>query len=184
MDGTTDERPLLKALRKGSYVHFSQLFDNHRKGVFNFLVTIGASYDEADEGLQEVFTRLWNKRETVRTDLRLRPFLLAIARNWFINQRKKGNPVKLTGEFDSNIPGKTDDPAASAEKREMEHNLREAVANLPEELREPFVMSRLQGLTYKEIGQILGISPRTVEDRMKNAFDKLKVKLSHLMDNG
>jgi RNA polymerase sigma-70 factor (ECF subfamily) len=148
--------------------------------VLNFLITLGATGGEAEEGVQEVFTRIWEKRKTVRTDLRLRPFLLAIARNYHINERKSRARERPSGGLEyALVSAKADDPARRAENADAAEALRRTVEELPLSLREPFVLSRLQELTYKEIGQMLGISHRTVEDRMAQAYEQLRRKLGH-----
>jgi RNA polymerase sigma-70 factor (ECF subfamily) len=175
-----DEHELLVGLRRGNYQAFDVLFDNHSRSVLNFLIHLGAKADEADEGAQEVFTRLWEKRETVRTDVNLRPFLLAIARNWWINESKSAR--RRTGALASeeDLPETGASPAENAEKRELGAAVRAAVERLPLDLREPFVQSRFHGLSYKEIGQVLGISHRTVEERVAQAYEKLRREMTRL----
>jgi len=178
------EHGLLVGLRRGDYQAFNALFDNHGKSVLNFLIHIGAKSDEADEGVQEVFTRLWEKRETVRTDVNIRPFLLAIARNWWINESKRARRRTASDSEVGDLPETGDGPAENAEKRDLGIAVKAAIDRLPLDLREPLIQSRYHGLSYREIAQVLGVSHRTVEERVAQAYDKLRRELARLSNAG
>ena len=60
---------------------------------------------------------------------------------------------------------------------ELTQRIKDAIATLPESYRETFVMHRFRGMSYKEIAEILGISPKTVDYRIQQALKQLRVDL-------
>lgn len=177
-----DESYLIKRLKSGDDKAFGTIFDNHKNSVRNYFVLHGAGHDQADEGLQEVFSRLWEKRETIRSDRNLRPFLLVVARNYLINEIRKNRRVEKVENLDLHLDRREADPADSLQEKDIKDVIMKAVMSLPEVLRDALILTRFENLTYREAAGVLGVAFPTVGERVSKAYDKLQRELASLVD--
>ena len=136
--------------------------------------------DVAEELVQDVFFKLWNKREQLAEIDALKTYLYRAARNTALNHLRR-QKLELAHEEREAVKGEpstvesTDDSASTAEVTEA---VRRAIHRLPPRCREIFLMSRDGGLTYNEIASDLGLSVKTVETQMGRALKSLRVSLS------
>lgn len=170
---TSSDADLLIAIRTSDAAAFEVLYYRYYGEIKGFVRRkFGLDEEAARDLLQEVFARIWEKRGTLDPEKSIRAFLYQIARNRCIDQlRKSGREVNLSlQEYEALIADVPDD---------LQMLVQQAVNQLPAPLREVVVMKWIEGRKYKEIGKILGISPRTVEQRMGKA---MKILLQELKD--
>ncbi len=168
---TSSDADLLIAIRTSDAEAFEALYYRYYGEIKGFIRRkFGLDEEAARDLLQEVFARIWEKRGTLDPEKSIRAFLYQIARNRCIDQlRKSGREVNLSlAEYEALVADVPDD---------LQMLVQQAVNQLPAPLREVVVMKWIEGRKYKEIGQILGISPRTVEQRMGKAMKILLQKL-------
>ncbi|ODT03330.1 MAG: hypothetical protein ABS52_09845 [Gemmatimonadetes bacterium SCN 70-22] len=136
--------------------------------------------DIAEELVQDVFFKLWSKRETLSEIDALRTYLFRAARNTALNhlRRKKLENAWEEQEAARGEPMTTSATDDDASTGEVARAVNEAVARLPMRCREIFLMSRQGGLTYVEIATRLGISVKTVETQMGRALKSLRLSLA------
>lgn len=129
--------------------------------------------EEAREAVQDAFINVWSKRDRLVFDDGLKAYLYRAVRNHCLNRLKK---VKLdTTEIDERVMAIPDDGNADAHrKEEMLAAIFRQVDDLPVSCREIFLMSRMEGLSHKEIAEILEISPKTVENQVGIALKKIR----------
>ena len=130
---------------------------------------------EAEEATQEVFLRLWERRAQYRPGGGFRVYLYQIARNHRIGQLRR--PGLDERRFLAPRDVRTEDPADRAEQGESGQRLREHLAELPEEIREPFVLRWMQQLPYAEVARVTGLTVRQAEDRAAAGFERLAARL-------
>ena len=166
-----EDDPLMQRAQRGDAEAFAALFDRYQKAIFNFMRRLGMSRGAAEEGTQEVFLKLWERRDQYRPGGGFRAYLYRIARNHRINQFRRG-PVNPHRYLEGRGPG-NGDPAVAAERKDARARALRAVESLAEDVRIPFVLKQMQGLSYAEVAQVTGLTQRQAEDRVAEAFEKL-----------
>lgn len=161
----------MQRAQRGDADAFAALFDRYQKAIFNFMRRLGMPRGAAEEGTQEVFLKLWEHRDQYRPGGGFRVYLYRIARNHRINQLRRG-PVNPRRYLESRKEEGVD-PAEAAEKGDAGARALQAVASLPADVRVPFLLKQVQGLSYAEVSQVAGITPRQAEDRVTQAFELL-----------
>jgi len=170
---------VLVDLSKGDNKAFELVFATYSSNVFKYLLYILKDVDEAEEVLQNVFLKLWNKREGVLTDRDILPYLLKIANSYAIdvlrrNVRKQNLINAML--FDSiQVERSVED--IFLHKEEV-RKLEQAINNLPPKRKEIFKLCKMEGKSYSEVGEILNISPSTISNQLVSAMKYIKSYLS------
>ncbi len=132
----------------------------------------------SEEIIQEVFISLWERRMEVKITTSLKAYLYRAAKNRTINYLKLQLP-KDQATYDINEQtGLTVETTIEDNSENLKKALNQAIQTLPEKCRAIFLLSRNEGLTYKEIAEELAISTKTVENQIGIAIKKLKIELS------
>lgn len=134
----------------------------------------------AQEIVQDVFTKIWEGREDIDPEDSIKSYLFKIAQNLSINnlRRKKVESRYIEIYKLIYIEQHEHSGLESLLAKELEENISKSIANLPTQCRKIFVLSRSEGLKYKEIAETLDISIKTVEAQMSKAFRSLRIELS------
>lgn len=164
----------LKALKQGDELAFNFLFDRHYKSLVAFITTYTRNKDLSEDIVQQSFISLWNKRESMHFTGCPKKYLYTIAYNQFVDYyRKSVRKNYLLEELRIELlRNSIEDDDEILEKRVKKLWL--IIEKLPPKCKNIFLMSRQQGLKYKEIAEKLDISPRTVEEQVRIAFRKIR----------
>ncbi len=152
-----------------------QLLDRYWGPMVAFAMEKVRSQDAAEDLVQEAFVRVWEKRRTLRPQASPRAYLYRVLRNLIIDEyrrrRLRDRFAQLVGGSEvSDAPS----PVAVLEADELAGAAQRAIAALPERRRDVFVLAHLHGLSYKEVAETLGITPRTVANHMTLALAQLR----------
>ena len=154
-------------------VLFNRMYDN----IKHYIYFKTGDIDVADDIAQEVFVKIWEKRDGLRKET-LTPLLYTIAGNLCKNRFAH---QKVVFDFTNNFQSteKPETPEFEMEMKEFSDKLQRAIGGLKERNRVVFLMNRIEGFTYNEIAANLEISVKTVEKRMKKALDDLKKTIEY-----
>jgi RNA polymerase sigma-70 factor, ECF subfamily len=179
----TDGDPL-EALAAGDRSPFEDFVRRSTPQFLGFFRRLGADEPEAEDLIQETFLKLFQSARTYRPDGRFAPFAFRIARNaWIDRRRRSAVQARAAGgeESEAALPGveraavdRSPSPGEALEEREEVARLREALATLPEHQRLVFELGVVQGLPYAEISAALEIPEGTVKSRMFHAVRRLR----------
>ena len=158
------DRLLARALRQDDEQAFRVLFDRYYKTLYRFVFYRLHEREQSREIMQEVFCRLWERRQKLNPDGSVRGLLFQMARNLCTDHLKKYKPANLQ---DLDFP--TDDLLQDAQLV-LQERLLHILTTLPETVRETLLLHRWHGLTYHEIAVVQGISVKGVEKRMSKAL--------------
>jgi RNA polymerase sigma-70 factor (ECF subfamily) len=169
------DEDLMPRIKNGDEVAFELVFHRYKGYLLDFINKSLPKEEDAEGIVQEVFVKLWTNRDKLDPSKSLNAFLYTIARNELYGHlRKLLSKRKYLEElyFSSNDPVNT--PEKEIEYLELEKTVASLIKSLPEKRREIFILSREEGLTYKEIARQLGISENTVDTQIRKALSFLK----------
>jgi len=178
MQGTDKE--LLALYGRGRTEALEALVERHKSALFGFIVNMTEGRDDADDIFQEVWFKAIRKLGSYR-HRNFRGWLVRIAHNVIIDRARRRKPeVSLDFEDDSGRPvmeavaGGNRDPASGMAASELGRRITRAVATLPEEQKEVFLMRVRMELPFREIARIQRVSVNTALARMQYALAKLR----------
>jgi RNA polymerase sigma-70 factor (ECF subfamily) len=184
---------LMARVQNGDRTAFEEIYLLYGGAIAKFLYHLTWDRQAAEDGVQEVFLRLWRSAHHWKPTGKFSTYLFQIAKNFWINERAKQSrrirPLPLRQEGADEEPGQiAEDPSPGPERnalrRELAFEIRNAVSQLPEKLRLTFVMSEYQGMKYAQIAEILDIPIGTVKSRMSAAEKTLREKLKKYSPGG
>lgn len=153
---------------------FKQLFEAYYDQVYHFALRRIQDQQHAEDIAQTVFLNLWKRQDLLTSQQVLEPLIFTIAKNAVTDHFRQ--QFKLSLEGDKAIPHLAVEEAHAQDDRHQA--LEQAIAKLPQKRRQVLELSRFNGMTYKEIGAELGISPKTVENQIASAIKHLRKKLT------
>lgn len=156
---------------------FKQLYDQWYLPIRNFIYFKTGDVDLTDDLLQDVFVKLWETRHKIRRET-VKSYLYTIANHLTINQLKKQQTQFRFIARQDHQAQNNESPEFAMETKELDAALQKALAQLPEKNRVVLLMHKMEGHSYKEIAERLGISQKAVEKRMHKAREQLKKHVS------
>jgi len=169
------EKELVKKLKDGDSFAFEVLFYKYRNKVKGFALKIVPAQIDPEEIVQEVFVRVWLKKEAIDPEKDFQSYLFTIAKHLVLDHLKSAVNRKLyfVGEhFQQDLLEEEGMEASISE--ETEAKLQKLINEIPERRREIFQLSRFEGLSYKQIAERLNISENTVDSQIRNALAFLR----------
>ena len=181
----TEDRECVRRYRQGDASALGELVERHRRMLYGYIVNMVQGRDDADEIFQETWMKVIRKIHLYR-DQNFGGWLIRIARNSLIDRVRRRRPVSsLDAETAAGTPlielmEETRELAAStaAAATDLGTRIQQAVALLPEEQREVFVLRTKSELPFKEIARLQKTSINTALARMQYALKKLRDELS------
>ncbi|RZS63972.1 RNA polymerase sigma-70 factor (ECF subfamily) [Pseudobacter ginsenosidimutans] len=157
---------------------FENVFKSHFKSLHSYAYTIVKDDMVAEEMVQNVFCKIWEKKGHLEIETSLTAYLYRAVYNESLNHIKH-QKVRLAYQAHASYQMKeqTDSASKKVLLSDLEQKLRKAMSELPEQCRTIFQMSRFEELKYQEIADRLGISIKTVENQMGKALKLLRSKL-------
>lgn len=156
---------------------FIELFKQLYVQIKNFVYYKTGDIDVAEDIVQEAFLKVWEKRKNIRQNT-VKSLLYTIAGNLCKNRFEHQQVVfEFTSNFQQNVFSSS--PEFELELKEFNNKLQNAIGRLKEKERTVFLMNRIDGLTYKQIAENLGLSQKTIEKRMKGALSELKKTIEY-----
>ena len=172
-----DEQIALR-LSKRDEAAFEQVFKTHYKNLHAYAFTMLKDQDEAEEMVQQVFFKLWERSEHLSFSGSIAAYLYRAVHNESLNfikhqKVKAGHQLHVA----YSMKNKSEQAQSKMIRKELENKFREALNELPEQCRTVFQLSRFEDMKYREIADKLDISVKTVENHMGKALKLLRTKL-------
>ena len=175
------EQILLEKLAEGDQSAFCTVFKAYYKDLVMFAFTFIKDKDEAEDAVQEVFVRLWEKRHELKLHGSLKSYLLKSVQNYCLDEiRRRKVREQYAGELEiqSLYVNDTEDYILYTD---LLNQIDRIMAQMPDEVAQTFRMNRFDGLKYQEIAHQLNVSLRTVESRISKALQILHQALKVLL---
>jgi len=168
-------KKLLLRLKKGDHRAFDIVFSMYYRKIYYFCCRYFYSKEDAEEIVQEIFVKIWLKKQSIDLEKNFEQYVYAIAKNHILNdiRNKMSNRSRLQ-EYNLQQKGWNNAVEEEIYFNELENIFYEAIKTLPARRKEIFILNRVKGLSNKEISERLDISVKTVEAQMKLALDHFK----------
>ena len=178
MKGTyqSDNDFLLSAVQRGDQKAFDTLFRRY----YPMLCAYGHRFvelEDAEEIVEDSLLWIWENRETLVIESSLNSYLFKMVYRRALNKLAH---IDATQRADTRFYEEMLEMLQDTDYYQIEElakRIEDAVAALPESYREAFVMHRFRDMSYKEIAETLGVSPKTIDYRIQQALKQLRVDL-------
>ena len=170
-----EEERLLQELRSGNRDAYREIYSNSFSGLCSYICSYTGNRQQAEDIVQQVMVRFWEKRETLPQVFFLRKYLYRSCYHEFLNslrQQKKFSPLDQL-----NFSVYEEDIDLEADFENKLSRVNDLINSLPKKCKEVFVLRKIEGLGYKEIAQKLSISEKTVENHIGQALKKIRQNL-------
>lgn len=178
MNKELKDKALLTNLAGGQNCAYDRLFQTYYAPMIAYSKQY-VNYSDAEEVVQELWLYIWKNRINLNIQTTFRGYLFKSCKNRCLtlirNQKFKASSfheLSLLAEYPQ------ENPDFYFEK-ELQEIIIQAIDRLPEKFKESFTMNRFEYLTYKEIAERLGVSPKTVDYRIQMALRILRKKLKN-----
>lgn len=173
-----NEKELLKLIAAGNELAFRQLFTIYNKRLFTFAEGMLKSAADAEEIVQEAFTKLWMKRDTLDTVEYPGSFLYQMVRNSTIDHmRKTARQQKLVEQVWANISQMDNSLEEELLKKESQQLIERAILQLSGQKQLVYRLSREKEFTHEQIASITGLSKSRVNNILVEALRHIKTQL-------
>lgn len=177
--GHNEERHLLEQLRAGNHDAFVEIYHRYKLRLAGNFLRILKSPELAEELLQELFVRLWMRREQVDPEQSIKSYLFRIGENLIRDTFRKAAKDRVMQQHllaaISETYSHVEESLISSETRTALHR---AIDLLPPKRREVFILCKMESRSYEEVSKLLNISPGTVNDHIRKANSFLRQYLT------
>lgn len=187
---------LVERAKRGEHDAFGRLVDEYKDKIYSYVSRMLGDPSEAEDVTQEAFVRAYRSLPRFRGASSFHTWLYRIASNLAIDVVRKRKRTEIAsvsldeplesddGEYEREVADEGGGPEAASGTRETQIAVRRAIMELPEKLRDVMVLYELQGESYEDIAEILGVPLGTVKSRLFNARSQLKERLKSLVAAG
>jgi len=176
------EQELLDQLRKGSMRAFETLYGRHSRALLWKLRRMVKDPQEADELLQDLFVKVWERRAEIEIELSFEAYLHRIAQRMAIDYFRKISRQSIHYErYRLGLTEEVNNTEELLEANETKKLLDQAIARLPEQRRRAFTLCKIEGKSHREAAELMNISPNTVHNHLVKAAAFVK---NHLEQSG
>lgn len=175
---------LLLLAKKGDGRAFEQIVLQTERAVYNLALSIVKKKEDAEDVTQETYLRLWRAASEIKLESSLKLYILRTARNLALDLIRKNSKrdeidtviLDAEGEFEIDIADDSPDsrPDESYLRKIEKEVVRQSIEELPSAAREMIVLRDIEGLSYTEISEMLGLTEGTLKSKLFRARERLR----------
>jgi RNA polymerase sigma-70 factor (ECF subfamily) len=174
------EQDLITMAQRGDRQSFGDLVRLHRAGVVNVVFRMCGDEALAEDAAQEAFIRAWTKLPDYQPRAPFRSWLYRIATNAARDMLRRQRPTVDVNDLPLASPGSG--PEAEVSTSERAQQVQDAVLALPDASRTVLILREYEGLSYREISDVLEIPMGTVMSRLNYARSALRDRLANVLE--
>jgi len=172
---STNQTILVEQLRHGSERAFTRLYDLYSKQLYKNLLRLVKDEDIAQELLQDLFLKVWEKRDTLNTEMSFKSLLYKIGENLaYMHFRRIAKDKRLIDQLIVSSMAFANSTEEKLILKESQGILKQAIENLPLKRKQVYIMCKLDGKSYDEVSHELGISTSTISNHIVLANKAVK----------
>lgn len=183
-----EDLAILEAVRAGDPTAYRGLVEKYQQRVYGMVYGMLRNREDARDITQDAFVKAYNNLDKFRLESSFYTWLYRIAMNLAIDATRR-RKRRVTTEFDEQIASRDgtgavsdqhhrESPSRSLERQQLHTHIMAAIEELPEDQRQAILLRELEGLSYKDISDIMGIPEGTVMSRLFYARKKLQKLLA------
>jgi RNA polymerase sigma-70 factor (ECF subfamily) len=178
MTDRLEDTALMLRYQDGDLSAFESLYRRHNDALYRYLLRLCLNRHTAEDLFQEAWGKIIRSRDRYRPRARFKTYLFRVAHNCFIDhcRRNKRHTAEVASDVDAAMSDE-DGPEDHVERILARRKLDQALASLPDEQRDVFLLYEEGGLTIDEIGLVTGVNRETAKSRLRYANAKLKTAL-------
>lgn len=159
---------------------YKELFLTLYPALFRFISGIVKSKPAAEEIISDVFIKIWEKRQDLELIVNLNVYCYVIAKNLSLNflEKQRRTTTLNIEDFSETLTELNIDPEQLMITSEMADRINLAVDSLPARCKMIFTLIKENDFKYKEVAEIMNISPKTVENQLAIALKKISVSIN------
>src|ERR1700722_14313817 len=175
-----DDGELMLRYSRGDLRAFETLYQRHRGGLYRYLSRHTRHSEVANDLFQEAWCKVIASRERYEPRTKFQTFLYRVTHHCFVDYRRPSTVrAEASGDaqedWQGSLPGPDDDrPDSRAEHAQTVARYKAALAELPPEQRDVFLLYEESGLSLEEIAVITAVGPETAKSRLRYAVSKLR----------
>lgn len=171
------DEELMEGVRSGEEAALGLLVERHWKTLVKYAWRFESDVDSSEDLVQEAFVRLWQNRAGWVLRGTVKSYLYRIVRNLALQEQEKRQVrMRWRDRISATLAG-APSPAEHLAAKTLQGKLEAALQSLPPRRREILVLARFHGLSYREIGEVMGISVQTVANQMSAALKHLRKEI-------
>jgi RNA polymerase sigma-70 factor (ECF subfamily) len=175
--GFSDEQ-LIVLLKEGKQLAFAEIYNRYKSQLLLHAYRFLQDREEAHDVVQEMFAVVWAKRDVLDIRGDLDSYLYVAIKNRIL---KYIAHQKVIDKYMQSLDGYVEASELANDElligKQLKRIIEEEIAQLPQKMREIFELSRMEGLSHRQIAQQLGISENTVKAQVQNASKILRPKI-------
>jgi RNA polymerase sigma-70 factor (ECF subfamily) len=181
----TNETELIEQLKQGDEAAFKTIVEQWKDMVYNTILGIVQNETEAEDLAQDVFIKVFEKINTFKGDSKFSTWLYRIATTTALDHLRSKKRKKRFG-FLQSLGGGNDEkdsipdfhhPGVSLDNKERAAVLFKAIESLPENQKTAYTLHKLEGLSYRDVSEVLNTTVSAVESLMSRANQNLRKEL-------
>ncbi|OCZ49828.1 RNA polymerase sigma factor [Dehalobacter sp. TeCB1] len=173
-----EDRELIRRCQHGEKAAFQELISKYHPYVFKFLVKLTGNDQLAEDLTQDIFIKVIRSIDKfeIAGKARFSTYIITMSKNIYIDYLRKEkrsipiDPLEYDFINDKSVPGFED----SVVNKIYSTDIMDQIEKLTEEQKMAIKLKYIEGLTLKEIGEMLNVEPKTVKSRIHNGMVKLK----------
>ena len=166
-----DDHTLVQLLQKGNVVAFDSLFEAYSPKLYGFALKYFRNEADAEELVQEVFVKVWENRQTIKSEYSFKSYLFTIALNQIRKHfKKKATSLRYLESLQNESEFSKNQAILENDYESALHQINLIIDQMPSRRREIFMKSKLEGKSSKEVAAELNISPGTVDNQVSEAL--------------
>ena len=178
------EKILVKEIKEGDHDSFREIYYKYSEKVYLFAIRYINNIEDAEEVVQEVFSRIWEHRDNLDENRSFNGYILTITKNIIFNENRKKVNFDIYAQYIINyLRGISNQTENQVIYENVKSIINKEIDNFPPKRKQIYNLSRNEGLSYNEIAQRLSISERTVETHLHLALNRLKKVISSILNN-
>lgn len=185
---------MVRAVRNGDATAYRGLVEKYQGRVYNVIYGMVRNREDAKDITQDAFVKAYRSLHTFREDSRFYTWLYRIATNMAIDFTRRRARGPVTG-IEDDIASRdavgeitqahlSESPRRALENKQIYTAIMDAVDQLPEDQKQVILLREVEGLSYKEIAEVMGVAEGTVMSRLFYARKKLQQTLAPLREDG
>ncbi len=180
---TDTDKEIWNSFRRGDPEALAKIFKMNYASLYNFAFTICHNEELVKDSIQELFTYLWEKRAKLAEVSSLRLYLFTSLRRLLIKELKKSKAKDeknkiLMNELPKDAFSAQDMLISDESNEQIKFQLKNALAEVPERMREALYLKTYNNFSYKEISKIMNISSQVARNYVSEALHRLRKILS------